>query len=113
MFSLVDSVLKGMAQKSIREYDGKRMLFDSWKANPPAFCDDKINLVVACLCVLKLFTLFQVAQVAMKDKSKPFNFSVVAAKHPWLTTTTLVVKPDQLVKRRGELGWEESVVVLA
>jgi hypothetical protein len=72
----------------------------------------------------------------MTDKTTPFNYRLVAAEHPWLETTKLVLKvcrfllfcccfvvfdmvvflqPDQLVKRRGELGlvklnmtWEEA-----
>ena len=88
-----------MAQKSIREYDGKRMLFESWEGKTPSFADEKIN---------------RVAQVKM-EKGKAYNFSVLLAQHPWLKEQTLVVKPDQLVKRRGELGliklkvtWEEA-----
>ncbi|CAG2117461.1 unnamed protein product, partial [Medioppia subpectinata] len=32
------------------------------------------------------------------------NFSDLVAQQPWLKTERLVVKPDQLIKRRGKLG---------
>lgn len=32
------------------------------------------------------------------------NWNQLMADHPWLTTQKLVVKPDQLIKRRGKLG---------
>lgn len=32
------------------------------------------------------------------------KMSELVAKHPWLETEKLVVKPDQLIKRRGKLG---------
>lgn len=32
------------------------------------------------------------------------NFDRLAQEHPWLLTERLVVKPDQLIKRRGKLG---------
>ena len=32
------------------------------------------------------------------------DWKQLADKHPWLLTTPLVVKPDQLIKRRGKLG---------
>lgn len=32
------------------------------------------------------------------------NWTTIVADHPWLKTDKLVVKPDQLIKRRGKLG---------
>lgn len=32
------------------------------------------------------------------------KFSDLIAENPWLKTDKLVVKPDQLIKRRGKLG---------
>lgn len=32
------------------------------------------------------------------------KFSELVANNPWLKTEKLVVKPDQLIKRRGKLG---------
>lgn len=32
------------------------------------------------------------------------KFSDLAVENPWLKTDKLVVKPDQLIKRRGKLG---------
>lgn len=32
------------------------------------------------------------------------GFAKLAQDHPWLPTTSLVAKPDQLIKRRGKAG---------
>lgn len=32
------------------------------------------------------------------------NYTKLAEEHPWLKTSKLVAKPDQLIKRRGKLG---------
>lgn len=32
------------------------------------------------------------------------NWEALCLQHPWLLTQKLVVKPDQLIKRRGKLG---------
>lgn len=32
------------------------------------------------------------------------NWNTITDEHPWLKTEKLVVKPDQLIKRRGKLG---------
>ncbi|KAL5270375.1 hypothetical protein ACHWQZ_G001186 [Mnemiopsis leidyi] len=36
--------------------------------------------------------------------TKETNFDTLASQHPWLLEQKLVVKPDQLIKRRGKLG---------
>ncbi len=41
----------------------------------------------------------------------PFCFAdAMPAEFPWLEGAALVAKPDQLVKRRGELGWERETL---
>ncbi|KAK7940115.1 hypothetical protein WMY93_003441 [Mugilogobius chulae] len=42
---------------------------------------------------------FRFAQVTAET-----NFDRLVQEHPWLLTEKLVVKPDQLIKRRGKLG---------
>lgn len=32
------------------------------------------------------------------------GFAKIEQENPWLSTTPLVVKPDQLIKRRGKAG---------
>ena len=39
--------------------------------------------------------------VSVNEKT---NLIDLANQHPWLQTQALVVKPDQLIKRRGKLG---------
>ena len=88
-----------MAQKAIREYDGKHML-------------------------ARLIPEYSGGKVAIVDRYvqvKPdTNLEALASDNPWLTQTKLVVKPDQLIKRRGKGGlillnatWEEAKKWLA
>ena len=46
----------------------------------------------------------QVLQVALPADGAPVNWEALAASAPWVLTTKLVVKPDQLIKRRGKGG---------
>jgi ATP citrate (pro-S)-lyase len=68
-----------MARKKIREYDSKRLL----KAH------------IARLCGIDL--PIQVAQV-----TESTNFAELVASNPWMTQTSLVVKPDCLFGKRGK-----------
>ena len=54
--------------------------------------------VFVCFCVSGV-SLDQFAQV-----SPSVVLSKLPERHPWLLTTPLVVKPDQLIKRRGKSG---------
>jgi len=67
-----------MSAKAVREYDGKLML-SKWL--------DKEGFES------------KFAQVGPSTL-----LSLLPQQHPWLLTTPLVVKPDQLIKRRGKLG---------
>jgi ATP citrate (pro-S)-lyase len=72
-----------MAQRAIREYDGKRMLA-RWlrlKADPRYHIENRY------------------AQATPESL-----FEEMAIMHPWLPESRLVVKPDQLIKRRGKSG---------
>lgn len=72
-----------MAQRPIREYDGKQML-SRW------------------------FAAHGGPSSRLADQVAPIHPGVdlagLADAHPWLAAVPLVVKPDQLIKRRGQAG---------
>ncbi|TDH72157.1 hypothetical protein CCR75_009807 [Bremia lactucae] len=77
-----------MSAKAIREFDGKRML----STNLPAF---SLNKRFAQVAISKSFA----------NQSRKDFFSAIETNSPWLVAlgeTKLVVKPDQLIKRRGK-----------
>ena len=51
---------------------------------------------------LSSFGAFSQCQFATVESST--NWDTLVSANPWLTTSKLVVKPDQLIKRRGKLG---------
>jgi ATP-citrate lyase beta-subunit len=72
-----------MAQRGIREYDGKRMLSKYWSEY-----------------VSKDFTF--PGKIVLVDPKTKLND--LPKKHPWLAKEKLVVKPDQLFGKRGKHG---------
>ncbi|CAN0157571.1 unnamed protein product, partial [Phaeothamnion confervicola] len=89
-----------MSAKAIREYHGKRLVA-KWLSE---YSDGVHNLEPR---------MAQVTSHMLKEGHRD-GYERVAQEHPWLTTTKLVVKPDQLIKRRGKAGllavnktWEE------
>jgi ATP-citrate lyase beta-subunit len=72
-----------MAQRGIREYDGKRILFDELGKSIHAFKGASKKLVLVA------------------PETAPVE---LLKKHPWLQTERLVVKPDQLFGKRGKYG---------
>ncbi len=70
-----------MAHKSIREADGKRMLSRHFKK----YSNGKIDLPDKVVTV-----------------GPDTDLEKLAKQHKWLTREKLVVKPDQLIKRRGK-----------
>lgn len=40
------------------------------------------------------------------------KMSQLTTDHPWLLTEKLVVKPDQLIKRRGKLGMDKMIIFI-
>ncbi|CAI5744614.1 unnamed protein product [Peronospora destructor] len=77
-----------MSAKAIREFDGKRIL----STNLPDF---NLNKRFAQVAVDKSFV----------GQSREDFFHAIEGTSPWLTSlgeTKLVVKPDQLIKRRGK-----------
>lgn len=74
-----------MAHKAIREFDGKKMiarwLHSRGRANGVYTVEDRFLQV-----------------------GPGTSFKDLPENYPWLTTERLVVKPDQLIKRRGKSG---------
>lgn len=80
-----------MSAKAIREYHGKK-LASRWLSK---YADNvKYDLEDRALLITP-------TSLRLED---PAAFDVIAAENPWVLTTNLVVKPDQLIKRRGKAG---------
>ncbi|KPL24760.1 MAG: ATPase [Anaerolineae bacterium SM23_84] len=72
-----------MAQRAIREFDGKRMLAKYWSqylAKVPGYPGQMVLV------------------------GPETDLDALEEQHPWLTQGTLVVKPDQLFGKRGKHG---------
>ncbi|CAG7729954.1 unnamed protein product, partial [Allacma fusca] len=69
-----------MSAKAIREATGK-IILNKALASVPSYAQ---------------------GQFASVDAST--NWDTLVNENPWLKTTPLVTKPDQLIKRRGKLG---------
>jgi ATP citrate (pro-S)-lyase len=100
-----------MAQKALREYDGKAMLarllptYGVLPTAQPATPQAALSDAAATAAALTMPTRFlQVAQPAGGKGAAGVDFAALAAAAPWVTGTRLVVKPDQLIKRRGKGG---------
>jgi len=78
-----------MAAKSIHEAQGKQMI-SKWLGEYAEGGLDTLDL----RCVL----------VRRKEETRQSFFEQLASDNAWLTMVPLVVKPDQLIKRRGKLG---------
>ena len=72
-----------MSVKPIREYDGKRIMQANFAS---------MDLGLKC------------ALVSPETLQNPDPWTALALANPWLSKEKLVVKPDQLVKRRGKHG---------
>jgi len=72
-----------MAQRGIREYDGKRILADNWK---DYFGDD---------------FQYDFKSVLITPET---DLDKIPEEHPWVLETPLVAKPDMLFGKRGKLG---------
>ncbi|KDO33934.1 hypothetical protein SPRG_01813 [Saprolegnia parasitica CBS 223.65] len=78
-----------MSAKAIREYDGKRLL-GKWLADYSSGAHTLESRFV------------QITPIIFDAKVPSINFDSVVRENPWLLETKLVVKPDQLIKRRGK-----------
>ncbi|KAJ2249477.1 ATP citrate lyase subunit 1, partial [Coemansia sp. RSA 455] len=96
-----------MSAKAIREYDGKLLLAHYLQQSPTmattqptaAFAQPQTRLAQVNL-----------SEVNTTDSDDKISAAVEAALsraeqlNPWLASTKLVAKPDQLIKRRGKSG---------
>lgn len=92
-----------MSAKAIREFHGKKLV-SRWLSQYSG--SNTYNLEDRALLVNS-------SAVRPED---PASFEALKVDHPWLHETKLVVKPDQLIKRRGKAGllainktWSECV----
>ena len=72
-----------MAQRGIREYDGKKILANNWKE----YFDDAFEYDFKSILITPETDLDEIPQ-----------------EHPWVLDTPLVAKPDMLFGKRGKLG---------
>ena len=89
-----------MSAKAIREYYGKQLIA-RWL---PEYSNGRHTIEKKQVLITP----------DVLEPSKGQSFEMIAQEHPWLLTDKLVVKPDQLIKRRGKAGllavnktWEE------
>lgn len=85
-----------MAQKAIRESDGKRMLARLL----PQYFDGGAEAAAAAGDGLSS----RAALVALPESGGAIDWDATAVAAPWVLSERLVVKPDQLIKRRGKGG---------
>jgi len=89
-----------MSAKAIREYYGKQLIakwLPEYSGGKHAVENKQVLITPDVL-----------------DPTTGSSFETIAQDNPWLLTDKLVVKPDQLIKRRGKAGllavnksWEE------
>jgi ATP citrate (pro-S)-lyase len=80
-----------MSAKAIREYHGKK-LTSRWLKN---YSGEEIYDLEDRAILITTNSL---------RPEDPESFDALTSEYPWLLTTKLVVKPDQLIKRRGKAG---------
>jgi ATP citrate (pro-S)-lyase len=102
-----------MSAKAIREYDGK-LLLAYWLLRSPSLieCDssnskfvsqaNKVAHVAFDISILNDTSINNPSVVFSSHVQQTLN--ILEKTHPWLLTDKLVVKPDQLIKRRGKSG---------
>lgn len=92
-----------MSAKAIREYHGKKLVsrwLHAYSGEVKYHLEDRALLITPN---------------SMRPED-PSSFDSIVTDNPWLMNTQLVVKPDQLIKRRGKAGllavnktWDEVV----
>ncbi|KAJ2077313.1 ATP citrate lyase subunit 1 [Coemansia sp. RSA 988] len=96
-----------MSAKAVREYDGKLLLAHYLQQSPTMATEKPKAAFEQPATRLAQVDLSHVSTSEAADK---IDAAVEAALtraerlNPWLTTTKLVAKPDQLIKRRGKSG---------
>ena len=97
-----------MSAKAIREFDGKHLLAYWLPKSHEALSADTSDLSSAFLPPTQLAAVsFDTKLLSNVQAFKAHVSSALMAlekAHPWLKTTRLVCKPDQLIKRRGKAG---------
>ena len=77
-----------MSAKAVREYHGKKLV-SRWLSS----YSDTVK-----------YDLEDRAILITPESLKTTSFDNLPTENPWLLNTKLVVKPDQLIKRRGKAG---------
>ena len=80
-----------MSAKAIREFHGKKLAsrwLSQYSDGHTYSLEDRALLITS----------------GSLNPTDPAAFDVLPKENPWLLTTKLVVKPDQLIKRRGKAG---------
>ncbi|KAJ2703917.1 ATP citrate lyase subunit 1 [Coemansia sp. IMI 203386] len=96
-----------MSAKAIREYDGKLLLANYLLQSPTQAVEKSVSGFAPAQTRLAQVNL---SHVNTTDSADKISEAVEAAldraerQNPWLLTTKLVAKPDQLIKRRGKSG---------
>jgi ATP citrate (pro-S)-lyase len=98
-----------MSAKAIREYDGK-LLLAHWLLRTPipatsiAATGSKFVQPATRLAHVTIDTTFLGNDKTVFAQHVQSLLDNLEQIHPWLLTNKLVVKPDQLIKRRGKSG---------
>ncbi|KAJ1645726.1 ATP citrate lyase subunit 1 [Coemansia erecta] len=96
-----------MSAKAIREYDGKLLLAHYLLQSPTQAAEKPASGFAPAQTRLAQVNLSHVSTTDAADKiSEAVEAALDRAErqNPWLLTTKLVAKPDQLIKRRGKSG---------
>ncbi|OZJ06569.1 hypothetical protein BZG36_00564 [Bifiguratus adelaidae] len=93
-----------MSAKAIREYDGK-LLLAHWLLRSPSLSTSSPSASKFVPPATKLAHI-AVDTTAQRefDLQLKQQLDTLEQTHPWLLSTKLVAKPDQLIKRRGKSG---------
>ena len=97
-----------MSAKAIREWDGKRLLHD-WlmieALKSPSTAQDYACSLTASFRAIRLASPFETSSSTIEGMiNDSILWNKLEENYPWLTRESLVLKPDQLIKRRGKLG---------
>jgi ATP citrate (pro-S)-lyase len=97
-----------MSAKAIREFDGKHLLSYWLPKSHESLSPSSDAISSAFLPPTQLASVsFDTKLLTNAQSFKAHVSSALEAlekDHPWLKTTRLVCKPDQLIKRRGKAG---------
>jgi ATP citrate (pro-S)-lyase len=98
-----------MSAKAVREYDGK-LLLAHWLLRTPipatsvSTTGSKFVQPATRLAHVKIDTALLNTEPTVFAQHVQTLLDHLEQTHPWLLTSKLVAKPDQLIKRRGKSG---------